>query len=147
MGSPYLVPFEVSHLLTFVHRDDDYSESVVSALDKKHNGPAFTAIYDDRILGCAGIQLMWPGFGLAWAVFSKELFDFPIWATRVVRGVLCDTIRTFHLHRVEMVVLTDNDANKRWAAALGFSPENGCARSYTVDKRDVIRYELVVEER
>jgi hypothetical protein len=140
--TPNLIPFKAEHLLMFVHRDGDYIESVKTAVDKEKCGPAFTAMLDGKILGCAGIQIMWPGFGTAWAVFSKDLLEWPIWTTRVVRQVLLDTIRTFKLHRVEMVVLV-NSKNARWASSLGFTRERGVARRYTAHGDDVIRYEMV----
>ena len=144
MAKPMLVPFRAEHLSAFIHRDMDYVESVESALQKERCGPAFTAIIDDRVIGCSGIILGWPGLGVAWAVFSHEIMlRFPLWATRTIRAVLQDTIRIYKLHRVELVVLKNHKQSERWAEALGFDRENGCARSYTTKRSDVIRYELV----
>ena len=143
--TPGLIPFRAEHLLAFVNRDGE-ANFARGALDKERRGPAFTAILDNRILGCAGVQLMWAGFGIAWAVFSKEMFDFPLWTTRTVRNCLRDIINAFELHRVEVVVLVDHNVNIAWATALGFRRENnGIARSYTPHRDDTIRYELVKE--
>jgi hypothetical protein len=135
-----LIPFKAEHLAIFIHRDSDYMESVQNMLDKERRGPAFTAVCDDMIVGCAGVIIQWPGVGVAWAVFSQNIFKYPIWVTRNVRVALRDFIRAYQLHRVEMVVLPQH---VRWAEALGFSRENGLARCYTVAQQDVIRYELV----
>jgi len=138
-----LAPFRAEHLVGFIHRDADYEESIRSAVDKERRGPAFTAFCDDRIIGCAGVILTWPGMGIAWAVFSHDIELYPIWVTRMVRHALHDIIRAFKLHRIELVVLADSKRNGAWARALGFNRENGRARSYTSARKDVIRYEWV----
>ena len=144
---PRLIPFVAEHLAWFVHRDSDYIESVQSALDKERRGPAFTAVLDERVVGCSGIMLAWPGLGVAWATFSNELLvKYPIWVTRVTRSVLHTTMRVWKLHRVELVVLAGNERNARWCETLGFVPEGGVARCYTTSKHDVVRYELVEKD-
>ena len=141
--SPQLISFKAEHLAAFIHRDGDYVESVQSAIDKERRGPAFTACIDDKILGCSGIILQWAGVGSAWAVFSQEIFKYPIWTTRTVRAALHDIMRVYKLHRVEMVILDGNNVNAGWATMLGFSRENGCSRHYTTNQRSIVRYELV----
>jgi hypothetical protein len=141
---PDLIPFEAWHLLAFEGRDGDAIESAETAYIKQIKGPAFTAVINDRVIGCSGIQIIWPGVGMAWSYYTKELTtDFPVWLTRITRRVLKDTIRAFALHRVELVALEESEINCKWALRLGFKPENGKAQCYTIDKKDVIRYEMV----
>ena len=143
VNHPILVPFKAEHLLMLVHRDAGYLESARDAVDKERRGPAFTAIYDNRIIACSGVILLWPGVGAAWAVFTSDVVKHRIWVTRTIRRTLNDIIRVYKLHRVELVALEDNDVNIAWAQSLGFARENGCATAYTVNKKNVIRMELV----
>lgn len=137
--TPRLVPFRADHLRLFVNRDNGQNH----LLDKANN-PAFTAILNHKIYGCAGIILNWPGFATAWTLFTKELIDeYPIWTTKTVRAVLKDWIRMYKLQRIELTALAEHKNYGRWAEALGFEAEHGYARKYTPDHKDVIRYELI----
>ena len=143
MISPILIPFRAEHLLTFVDRDNDILQTMKFAREKEQGGPAFTAIVNERIIGCAGIIILWPGVGSAWVALSKEIDGYGRWMTRTVKLVIKDTVRAFHLHRIEAVVLSDNKRNLEWIKSLGFTREDSFAYSYTQDKRDVVRFELL----
>lgn len=144
MGNPRLVPFKADHLLVFHHKDEtNYLDNVRHAIDKERQGPAFTAVYGDAVLGCAGVQIAVPGYGVAWSVFSKEILRWPVWTTRTVKRALRDIIKAHNLHRVEMVALKDDRASVDWAVALGFSREqDGIAHCFTRAGQDVVRFEL-----
>lgn len=144
---PQLVPFEPWHVTRFFHRDPDFFESFKVALQKAHNGPAFTGIYDGMILGCSGMEIPWPGFGLAWGTYTEDLFkNHKIWAHRITRRVLRDCVRIYHLRRVEMVVLSESERNVRWAESLGFKrEEGGMAQHYTANGDNVYRYEWIIK--
>lgn len=112
-----------------------------TAFRKEIDGPAFTMLLDNVIVGCAGIQIFWPGTAVAWANFAKEAFSHPryaVWITRMTKGCLRDSVRAFHLRRIEMVVLVGNINNIRWAQKLGFEVE-GISRRYTLLDEDVYR--------
>jgi len=138
-----LIPFRAEHLFHFVDRDHDVVPTLRDGLLKEKSGPSFTAVINDKIVGCAGIMILWKGVGYGWVAFGKEIERHPVWFTRMVRAVVRDTIRNYDLHRIEAAVLADNPKNDRWALLLGFTVEVCRARAYTQDKRDVIRYELI----
>ena len=142
MTKPFLVPFRAEHMFAFVPRTNIPLE-MRFGLANENGGPAFTAVLDEKIIGCAGINLLWPGVGAAWVAFGKEIEDHGLWATRTVRAVLRDTVRSFNLHRVEAVVYAENHRDARWIRLLGFRKENDIAQMYTSDKRDVVRFELI----
>lgn len=138
-----LIPFKAEHLFHFVDRDQDVIPTLADGL-KKENGPSFTALIDDKIVGCAGIMILWPGVGYGWVAFGKEIEKYPVWFTRITRAVVRDTIRVHNLHRIEAAVLCGEVRNHRWARLLGFTLEqNACAQKYTQDRRAVARYELI----
>jgi RimJ/RimL family protein N-acetyltransferase len=126
-----------------VNRDTAHQEPWTLAIEKQQSGPAMTGILGETMLGCAGIILPWPGMGLAWMVLSEQIGEHGLWMTKMVKRFLDDAIRCYGLHRLEAVVLSDNECNQKWIERLGFTRENGCARAYTQDRRDVIRYEWV----
>lgn len=136
MTKPYIVPFKAEHMLAFVDRDTDILQEMRFATQKEQGGPAFTAMLDNKILGCAGIILLWPGVGQAWVSFGKEIEGYGVWMSRMVKAILRDSIRTFQLHRIEAVVLSDNTRNIKWIKAVGFSREDRFAYKYTQDKQD-----------
>lgn len=145
MPNPVLIPFRAEHLTGLLNRDGGLREPWSLAIEKQH-GPAMTGILSETILGCAGVVLPWPGVGLAWMVLGEQVGEHGIWMTRMVRRFLDDVIRCHNLHRIEAVVLADNYRNQRWIERLGFTRENGCARAYTQNQRDAIRYEWVRRE-
>lgn len=138
-----LVPFRAEHLYSLVDRDGSEPHTIAQAMEKE-NGVAFSGMYGDKIIGCAGVIIAWPGMGVAWAVFARDIGDYGLWTTRMVRRALRDIIRSNNLHRVEMVVLEGNERNARWAEMLGFEREKGVAKHYCTDKRNVVRYEFIV---
>jgi len=146
MNPPKLIPFRAIHLQGLVNRDTAHQEPWTLAVEKQQSGPAFTGVLGDTILGCAGVVIPWPGVGLAWMVLSEQIGDHAIWMTRMVKHFLNDIRRGYALHRLEAVVLLENERNQRWIEALGFTRENGKAREYTSAREHVIRYELVGEE-
>lgn len=144
MTRPFLVPFKAEHMLAFVPRGTPVLPEMRFALAKEKGGPAFTAMLDDRVIGCAGIVLLWPGVGSAWVVFDKEIEKHSVWMTRHVKAVLRDTARCFKLHRVEAVVPLENPSDMKWINLLGFRTErDGLAQLYTQDRRDVVRFEML----
>lgn len=144
MASPTLIPFVAEHLMALVNRDTLRQEDWRHAVDKERLGPAFTATVDDKIIGCAGVLIPVEGLGMAWMVLSHDIVRYRVWLTRTVRRVLADIRRAHRLHRIEANVLDGVAVNHEWIAALGFTSERaGRARSYTPDRRDVVRYESV----
>lgn len=141
-----LVPFHVTHLDAVVNRDVPHRDQVVLEWIRHHiEGPAMTGMFDGRVLGCAGLVFSWPGFATAWMILGEEIGPHGVWLTRTVRRVLQDWIRAYGLYRVEAMALQESARNQDWLVALGFQRENGCARVYTPDRRNMIRYEWVKE--
>lgn len=140
-----LVPFKAQHMLLFSNRDNVIQDIILHE-QKEHLGPAFTGFTNEgKIVGCAGIMIMWPGVGIAWCAFAEDIREHGLWMTGMVKRVMQDVIRNHNLHRLEAVVLSDNMRNVKWIEALGFTrEENSVARKYTQDRKDVYRYEYVM---
>lgn len=143
MADPILISFRAEHLLCLRNRDNDMQEPDTLRRMKETGGPAFTAVLDGQVLGCAGLVIPWPGMGLAWMAVGHDLAHHGLWLTRTVKRGLRDLIHAYALYRVETLTLTDQPQYQRWLEICGFSRENGRARHYTPDRQDMFRYEWV----
>ena len=141
--TPQLIPFRAEHMLALANRDTPVREELMLAIKKEREGPAYTAVLGETVIGCAGVILMWHGMGVVWMTLSETAALYRIWLTRTARRALADIMRAHGLHRLEAVVRADNERNSKWIEAMGFKPEGGIAHAYTEDRQDVIRYELV----
>lgn len=145
MGSPILIPFKAEHLLAIASRNPFDDRLIDSAYQKETKGPAFTALYDEKVLACAGMTIEWPGVGHAWTVFGHDFARHAIWITRTVRAALRDVIRGCNLHRVEAQVLESQLRERKWLELFGFELES-IACAYTSDRKNVVRYEFLVDK-
>jgi hypothetical protein len=146
MIKPILVPFRAEHAMSLIDRDTLTSMEISMAVERETRGPAYTAMLDDKVIGCSGVIVMWPGVGYAWASFTDDIHAHRIWATRVIKRSLHDIAHGLGLHRVEAVALCGDDRNQRWLEALGFRPESATytiVEKYTSDQRPVRRYEFL----
>lgn len=104
------------------------------------SGPyTWTGMVDGNVVGIGGIQEMWPGRGLAWALMSPAINprEF-VRITNKVRLVLEQAHReTFR--RIEASVDVGFDNGHRWARLLGFESE-GLLRKFSPEGRDHIGY-------
>lgn len=146
MIRPELVPFKAEHAMTFVDYNDWTEANWSAAFDKEKN-PAYTGMYGEEIIGCAGIIIStsMPGIGTAWLTISPiAALKFKIWMSRSCKRIMEDIARAYHLYRLEAVVIEDLETNLRWMRCLELTPEQeGRAANYLPDKRSVIRFERI----
>lgn len=133
-----LIPFRAEHLLQLVSRNP-FDDELIDDAWRKEQSPSYT-VYTDKPIACAGVILLRPGVGYAWAVFGYDIPTYRVWITRNVRRILRDIIKGCQLHRVEAQVLEEQHAHRKWLEHMGFEPE-GVAHDYTSDRRNVVRYE------
>ncbi len=109
------------------------SQAYGAALEQAGN--AFTAIKDGRVLGCAGVERVWPDRGIAWSLLGAISPSEMLAVHRRVAGFLDDQA----LRRIEMTVDAAHAPGHRWARMLGFQFE-GTLRAFTPDGRDCALY-------
>lgn len=103
-------------------------------------GPAFTALDGEVVLGCGGAAELWPGRACVWSLLSESAGPHMMAITRAVRGFI---LQLPH-RRIEALVDCDFEAGHRWARLLGFKCETPLGmRSFTPDGRDVCLYARV----
>ena len=140
---PVLRPFHPQDLLEIRNRDGSELPPVIFG-PHVAGFPAFTAVVEGVPIGCAGVTLPWPGVGHAWMVLSDAVEDHALWMFRMVKGVLRDVQRAYHLHRIETEALEASARNQQWLTGLGFRREaNGTATALLPDKRSMVRYEFI----
>lgn len=141
-GSTIIVPYHPSHLFRLDLQDcqkrwdaligrRDYAEQLL------RQGPAYTAICDGRVLGCAGFEEMWEGRAVAWALFSSKVGGGMIKICRAIKAELAKG----RYNRVEAAVypaldeqgdIPDGGVKPHLLANLmGFHVETVRAKNYT----------------
>ncbi|HEV2746412.1 MAG TPA: GNAT family protein [Allosphingosinicella sp.] len=105
-------------------------------------GPAFTALRDGVVLGCAGLAESHAGHATAWALFA-EGHGVATWAalTAAIRRVL----DAADYRRVDMLVRDRFERAHEFARRLGFEQE-GVLRRYGADGSDYAVYARIREE-
>lgn len=81
--------------------------------------PAYTALYGDTPLICAGIQPQWDGRASAWAVLGENAGAYMVQITRGVR----DFLDRQDYRRIDTCVRDGFLEGNRWAKLLGFRCE------------------------
>lgn len=118
-----IVPYRAEHLAELVLQPAQaWLAPVVTAEYRaalESAGPAFTAVAERRVLGCAGIVEHWPGRGVAWAMLAKDIGPGFVALHRAARRYLDRAAP----RRLEVVVQRDFAAGRRWALLLGFQRE------------------------
>lgn len=143
MKSPEIIAFNADHLEGLEPRENiDMSLVRHYATTVEIAGPAFSAVRDGRILGCAGVAKLWHGVGEAWTVLGPEACTCGFWFHRTVRRMLGDIIDELGLIRLQAMVLADSERNNKWIKRLGFSFE-GRMPKFGPDGKDYNRYAIV----
>jgi len=140
-----IIPFKPEHLMEF----DSAIFEFFPDLEKRgrlysENGPAYSAVINGKIWGCAGVILLWPGVGEAWAIsILNAPQTFPIFFHKAVIQMLNRIIKLHELHRVQAAVRCDWEQAQKWIERIGFERE-GLMRQYLPDHADCWRYAKVV---
>ena len=115
------------------------------ALARENNGQCITGVVDGRIVGCGGIDVMWPGVGEVWVMLSYEIDRFPKRAYKVIVDGLKKLIKDNDLWRIQAWGRVDFPQAHTLFRHLGFEVE-GKARKYSVDGVDCILYAKVNDD-
>jgi len=111
------------------------------AIDYEEAGLSVTVLLDEKIMGCGGVTLFWPGVGEMWAMFSPDVTRYPIETVKQTLRALNRIIEDNKLHRVQCYVRSDL-VSQGFVKALGFKEEY-VAKKFTHDKKDCTFYSIV----
>lgn len=134
-----IVTFQAEHLnglrLQPAQQDMAWYMSQAYGAALAHSGNGFSAIKGNRVLGCAGLELIWANRGIAWSLLGELTAIEMLAIHRRVSEFLDDQ----SLRRIEMTVDSGHAPGHRWAGMLGFQHE-GKLQAYTPDGRDCDLY-------
>ncbi len=112
------------------------------AQTREDNGKCITGLVDGVIVGCGGIDELWPGVGEVWLMLSYEVDKYPIRSYEVIRQGLEELIEHNDLWRCQAWCRVDFVAAHTLFRHLGFEVE-GRARKYAPDGADCLLYAKV----
>lgn len=98
-------------------------QTAIWAKARFESGPAYTGMYNGRIVGCGGVTIYWEGVGQAWSVFPKWVRLFKREAFCYVKKGLDIVLEEHNLHRIEATWRTDYPQDMKWLEHLGFKRE------------------------
>lgn len=121
-----LEPFEIDHALQILVRPEQQME--MENVEKwakvnREGGPAYSAYHEDTLLACAGVRILWPGAGEAWAIFSREIVNFKKEAYIYTITELKRIIEENKLNRVQAHAQEDFPLAGKFLEGIGFERE------------------------
>lgn len=100
-------------------------EDAILATEQSFAGPCAVLLVDNEPLLACGIVKISNCVGEAWTMINRDLAKRrPLLLTRAVRKAIDITAISHGLHRVQMVVHSQQYEAIRWAFALGFTVES-----------------------
>lgn len=104
--------------------------------------PAFTVIFDDKIVAVGGMIILWDYVGEMWLMLTKDCKRegiFGMIAFETIKNKVDELIEEYKIRRAQCTIRTDFPKAKRMIEALGFEQE-GLLRNYTPDGCNVWLY-------
>ncbi len=104
--------------------------------------PAYTIIFNDKIVGVGGAIILWEGVGEFWLMLTKDCQReglFGIVALDSVKKKVEEIIEEYKIRRAQCTVRVDFPQARKMVEFLGFKQE-GLQRNYTPDSCDVWMY-------
>jgi hypothetical protein len=124
-----IIPFKKEHIIPLLDQPINLhvKDLFLGGLAEKMEADgASTGFYNDEVMVCGGVSIIWPGRGILWTVFnekSKQCFVPVLWGIR-------KWVDEYPLRRIEMSVPTGNENARRRALLLGFELEAEFMRSF-----------------
>lgn len=109
--------------------------------------PAFTAVFEDKIVGVGGAIILWEGVAEFWLMLTadcKKEGIFGIIALQAIKNKVDDLIRQYKLRRAQCTVRIDFPKARKMVVALGFELE-GLMKCYCPDGCDVWLYARITK--
>ena len=124
MADRRVIPFHVEHYLEATQGMPVFGDPREHGRVFEQAGPAWTGLVNDHVAAVAGIIILHPGLGEAWAVVTPLGRQHIRFVHRAVREGLRAIIQEHQLIRVQAKVIPDFFPGRLWAAHLGFREES-----------------------
>lgn len=109
--------------------------------------PAFTILFEDKIVGVGGVSIAWQGVGEFWLMLTadcKREGIYGIIAFEAIKNKVDELIEEHKLRRSQCTVRVDLPKARKMVEALGFKLE-GLMKKYCPDGCDVWLYSRITE--
>lgn len=123
-GTREVIPFTTDHYVVATAGMHPWQDAEAAGRLYETRGPAYSGFVDGELAVCAGVVILYPGLGEAWAVVTDLGRRHPLFVTRAVRRGLQQIIRDHRLRRVQADVVTAHTPALEWARAFGFRDES-----------------------
>lgn len=110
---------------------------------KESKGPAVTAVIEERVVGCAGLEIPWPGVAEIWCVFVDDIDRYTMQLGKVIRPLIRQWREEHNLVRIQTPLRVDFPEGIRLAQWAGFKLEGKPMRKYHPDHSDALMYVMV----
>lgn len=97
------------------------AEALTATLETR--GPAYSAFVDGELIVIAGINILWPGVGEAWAFLGGSYRKYGLFINRSVRKYLNEIAFGYKLERVQATVKKGHWVAIEWIDWLDFDYE------------------------
>lgn len=94
------------------------------------SGPAFSGLWQGRVVASAGIVVSRPGLGDCWALTSPQTPRFALSFQRAVVLMLPRLVAEAEIERLQALVVRGHATSCRWLSRLGFRREGLLRRLY-----------------
>ena len=147
MKKVQIIPFKAEHVSQF---DDAEGELIYVGADfdkqmfvNEDNGPGYTGVYDDKIIGCGGVTVFWAGFGEAWGIYPRStFFHFVREVYYYTKKGLNEIMDHYELRRVQASARCDYPCAQNWLRHLGFNIE-ARMKNYCPSGSDAYLYSII----
>ena len=147
-----LVPYEPAHAYDIIHRNvieqnlwlSEFPDWEKWAKGWQEQGPAYTLIIDNQIVGSAGVILQEWQRGEAWMLISTLFYKYPKTTFKVIKHTLRKIIKEHDLRRVQSLIAPHIETHQRFIERLGFRHE-GLMRAYGPRGENYLMYSRITE--
>jgi hypothetical protein len=147
----HIIPFKAEHAVKMMGNaiEPMEVENAEAIAEEYHRGgPAFSAVNDEGdIVGSAGVKMIAPGVGHAWAIADRDLIrtiDYG-WLYKVIGEYLTAIIKNNNLRRVQGDCVSGAPVLEHFITKIGFKKE-GILRKFGVNGEDYIFFSIVDED-
>ncbi len=142
-----IIPYRTEHALEITQRLEErdkreHEDFLKWAKENETPGTSFTAYHRGRIIGCAGIRILWQGVGEAWVFFDQSITECAKEAYYYVGRYMRSIASEHSLHRIQAFVAANDHAAIRYVDNLGFRVEGKLER-YGPSGDDYFLYAIV----
>jgi hypothetical protein len=121
-----IIPFKAEHAIELADNlREDLKHSPISWQQMQNNefaGPAFTGLYEGKVVGCGGMVIMGDR-AVAWALFSRDIKKLQLSFFKYVKKYLEMIVAVCDIKRLEAHIQTGFPEAEVFAQHLGFERE------------------------